>query len=119
MNLKLIVCVICCAAVLTTAPIALGASRENPTTLTCHDWHTAMDQIPWDQPAVKRDPAANGAPAGLATIRQLPAVPEAPTVEAFQTMMLTRGPQAAMALRDAQGRLEQAETRPEAILAVA
>lgn len=46
---------------------------------------------------LRRDPAANGAPAGLATIRELPAVRPAPTIEAFQALMLTRGPQVAMA----------------------
>ena len=46
---------------------------------------------------LRRDPAANGAPAGLATIRELPAVAPAPTIQAFQTMMLTRGSQVAMA----------------------
>ena len=46
---------------------------------------------------LRRDPAANGAPAGLATIRELPAIQPAPSIEAFQTMMLSRGPQVAMA----------------------
>jgi tetratricopeptide (TPR) repeat protein len=47
---------------------------------------------------LRRDPAANGAPAGLATIRELPAVRAAPSVEAFQAMLRTQGAQAAMAV---------------------
>jgi hypothetical protein len=47
---------------------------------------------------LRRDPAANGAPAGLATIRELPAVPAAPSVEAFQTLIATRGAEPAMAV---------------------
>jgi hypothetical protein len=49
---------------------------------------------------LRRDPAANGAPAGLATIRELPAIEPAPTVEAFQTLIRTRGAQTAMATFD-------------------
>jgi hypothetical protein len=60
---------------------------------------------------LRRDPAANGAPAGLATIRELPAVEPAPTVEAFQTLILARGPQAAMAAF-----YEARRTDPEAAL---
>ena len=45
---------------------------------------------------LRRDPAANGAPAGLATIRELPAVEPAPDVQAFQAMVMARGAQAAM-----------------------
>jgi arylsulfatase A-like enzyme len=40
--------------------IGLGSPRENPATLTCHDWHAPMNQIPWNQPMVRRSPAANG-----------------------------------------------------------
>ena len=50
---------------------------------------------------LRRDPAANGAPAGLATIRELAAVEPAPTVQAFQDMIATQGVQAALATFDA------------------
>ena len=40
---------------------------------------------------LRRDPAANGAPAGLATIREMPAIVPAPTVEAFERLLLERG----------------------------
>ena len=60
---------------------------------------------------LRRDPAANGAPAGLATIRELPAVQPAPSVEAFRQMIVARGPAAAMAVFDAARR-----TDPEAPL---
>ena len=60
---------------------------------------------------LRRDPAANGAPAGLATIRELPAIEPAPTLEAFQAMIATRGVEAALAIFDT------ARTRdPEALL---
>ncbi len=38
--------------------IVLGNEAENPAVLTCHDWHS--DEVPWNQGAVRRDPAANG-----------------------------------------------------------
>lgn len=41
-------------------PIQLGAADANPTTLTCHDWHADLPQIPWNQQQVSRDPEANG-----------------------------------------------------------
>ncbi len=40
--------------------IVLGADQQNPTQLTCHDWHTNNGPVPWNQRAVQRDPAANG-----------------------------------------------------------
>ena len=40
---------------------------------------------------LRRDPAANGAPAGLASIRELPGIEPAPTIEAFERMLLERG----------------------------
>ena len=40
---------------------------------------------------LRRDPAANGAPAGLATIREMPGIAPAPTAEAFERMLLERG----------------------------
>ena len=45
---------------------------------------------------LRRHPAANGAPAGLATIRELPAVEPAPNVMAFQSLVMTRGAQTAL-----------------------
>ena len=46
---------------------------------------------------LRRDPAANGAPSGLATIRELPAVQPAPGLQAFETMIHQRGIDSAMA----------------------
>lgn len=46
---------------------------------------------------LRRDPAANGAPAGLATIRELPAIVPAPTADELFTAITTRGVAAAMA----------------------
>ena len=40
---------------------------------------------------LRRDPAANGAPAGLATIRELPAVRPAPTIPDFEKLIAERG----------------------------
>jgi hypothetical protein len=45
---------------------------------------------------LRRDPAANGAPAGLATIRELPAVEPAPSLQAFETLLNERGAEVAM-----------------------
>jgi arylsulfatase A-like enzyme len=42
----------------TFCEIILGSPVENPTTLTCHDWHSA--KVPWHQGAVMKTPAANG-----------------------------------------------------------
>ncbi|HOD81684.1 MAG: Arylsulfatase [Planctomycetes bacterium ADurb.Bin126] len=39
-------------------PIVLGSERENPSRLTCHDWHEAMP--PWNQQMILRGPASNG-----------------------------------------------------------
>ncbi len=38
--------------------LVLGAEQENPTTLTCHDWHGP--NVPWDQSHVRNRLAANG-----------------------------------------------------------
>jgi hypothetical protein len=46
---------------------------------------------------LRRDPAANGAPEGLATIRELPATVLAPTSDELFTALTTRGIAAAMA----------------------
>lgn len=40
--------------------IELGSDAENPTTLTCHDWHAPQPQVPWAHAFVARDPQANG-----------------------------------------------------------
>ena len=66
---------------------------------------------------LRRDPAANGAPAGLATIRELPAIDPAPSVEAFQALIEQRGLQHAMTVfDDARQRDPKAELFEEARL---
>ena len=40
---------------------------------------------------LRRDPAANGAPAGLATIRELPGIEPAPTTQAFEQILRRDG----------------------------
>jgi hypothetical protein len=45
---------------------------------------------------LRRSPEANGAPAGLATIRELPAVTPAPSVQAFEALINERGIDSAM-----------------------
>jgi tetratricopeptide (TPR) repeat protein len=58
---------------------------------------------------LRRDPAANGAPPGLATIRELPATIPAPTLDEIYTAITSRGVDAAMT------EFEAARTRdPEA-----
>ena len=58
---------------------------------------------------LRRDPAANGAPPGLATIRELPATIPAPTLDEIYTAITSRGLDAAMT------EFEAARTRdPEA-----
>ncbi len=41
-------------------PILLGAPAENPTRLTCHDWHPTQGPVPWNQDMIQRMPQANG-----------------------------------------------------------
>ena len=41
-------------------PIVIGTSAENPTRLTCHDWHAPDESVPWDQRMIARAPEANG-----------------------------------------------------------
>jgi tetratricopeptide (TPR) repeat protein len=53
---------------------------------------------------LRRDPAANGAPAGLASIRELPGIEPAPTIEAFERMVLERGAAAMTAFESAKQR---------------
>ena len=50
---------------------------------------------------LRRDPVANGAPPGLATIRELPAIIPAPTADELFTALTTGGVEAAMADFDA------------------
>ena len=58
---------------------------------------------------LRRDPAANGARAGLATIRELPGVQPAPGLQAFEAMIHQRGIDTAMAaFRAARARDPQA-----------
>ncbi len=38
--------------------IALGAPEQNPTTLTCHDWHAA--QVPWNHGHIRSNLKSNG-----------------------------------------------------------
>lgn len=38
--------------------IVLGSPEENPTTLSCHDWHGP--NVPWDQTHIRQRLAANG-----------------------------------------------------------
>jgi hypothetical protein len=41
--------------------IVLGNDRENPSRLTCHDWHGAgAADATWNQKAIREGPAANG-----------------------------------------------------------
>ncbi|MCA9075668.1 MAG: arylsulfatase [Planctomycetaceae bacterium] len=40
--------------------ITLGSDRENPSHLTCHDWHTDDGPVPWNQNAVSKNPSNNG-----------------------------------------------------------
>ena len=38
--------------------MSLGAAQQNPTLLTCHDWHSG--NVPWNHGSVRRDPTVNG-----------------------------------------------------------
>ncbi len=40
--------------------IQLGASEQNPTTLTCHDWHTDLRRVPWNQGHIRSNLVGNG-----------------------------------------------------------
>ncbi|MBI1356804.1 MAG: sulfatase-like hydrolase/transferase [Acidobacteria bacterium] len=41
--------------------IPIGSDGENPTRITAHDWLADDDeQVPWNQPAIRKDPAVNG-----------------------------------------------------------
>ncbi|MCD6394746.1 MAG: sulfatase-like hydrolase/transferase [Planctomycetes bacterium] len=39
-------------------PIYIGSDHENPTTITCHDWHGA--RVPWNHGAIRGAAKANG-----------------------------------------------------------
>jgi hypothetical protein len=38
--------------------IVIGSPKENPSRITCHDWHGA--KVPWNQPSVRNAQVANG-----------------------------------------------------------
>ena len=38
--------------------IVIGSEHENPSRITCHDWHGPI--VPWNQGMIKRAPEANG-----------------------------------------------------------
>jgi arylsulfatase A-like enzyme len=40
--------------------IPIGIGNENPVRLTCHDWHSPEDQVPYHQALVKRGHEGNG-----------------------------------------------------------
>jgi tetratricopeptide (TPR) repeat protein len=65
---------------------------------------------------LRRDPAANGAPAGLATINELPAIAPAPTTDAFERLLLERGAAAMTELEAARQRDPDAPLFAEASL---
>jgi hypothetical protein len=66
---------------------------------------------------LRRGPAANGASAGLATIRELPAVQPAPGVQAFEALIAQRGlPHAMTVFEEARRRDPKAQLFEEAQL---
>jgi len=40
--------------------IGIGSDQENPSHLTCHDWHTENGPVPWNQGAIRQGPFVNG-----------------------------------------------------------
>ena len=40
--------------------ITIGSEPENPSRLTCHDWHTNDKPVPWHQNSIRNDQRANG-----------------------------------------------------------
>lgn len=74
--------------------IILGSQHENPSHLTCHDWHADQQDVPWSQEHIKKAPNANGwwmievANAGKYefTLRQQPAVAKSPIQAAVATV---------------------------------
>lgn len=41
-------------------PIGIGSQFENPSHLTCHDWHAPIQQVPWNHQLIAKNPIANG-----------------------------------------------------------
>ena len=40
--------------------IGIGSDQENPSRLTCHDWHTENGPVPWNQGHIRKGILANG-----------------------------------------------------------
>ncbi|EDL61799.1 arylsulfatase [Gimesia maris] len=40
--------------------IGIGSRFENPSHLTCHDWHAPIEQVPWNHQLIAKNPVANG-----------------------------------------------------------
>lgn len=40
--------------------LVLGNEAENPSRLTCHDWHTNNDPVPWNHGHIRRGLSSNG-----------------------------------------------------------
>lgn len=40
--------------------IGIGSKSENPSHLTCHDWHAPIEQVPWNHKLITKNPIANG-----------------------------------------------------------
>ncbi|MFH1304571.1 MAG: arylsulfatase [Planctomycetota bacterium] len=40
--------------------IGIGSKAENPSHLTCHDWHAPIEQVPWNHQLIAKNPIANG-----------------------------------------------------------
>jgi arylsulfatase A-like enzyme len=40
--------------------IILGSPREDPSTLTCHDWHSPTENVPFNHDIIRRMPKENG-----------------------------------------------------------
>lgn len=40
--------------------IGIGSQAENPSHLTCHDWHAPISQVPWNHQLIAKNPVANG-----------------------------------------------------------
>jgi len=43
-----------------TVPITIGHAKQNPVTLTAHDWHAPDGQVPWNHEQISRQPVVNG-----------------------------------------------------------
>jgi len=40
--------------------IKVGTPHENPSRITCHDWHSDLSEIPWNQDLIRRRLPGNG-----------------------------------------------------------